>query len=81
MDFIQKIYINRINGNLFWSHYHKWNNHFLQRNATVLVGISIITYIMIVIVGIGKKVIPFSKYEGTTHIYGWQVNFLGILGS
>jgi hypothetical protein len=36
----------------------------------VLVGISVITYIMVVIVRIGKKQIVFGKNIGTAHVDG-----------
>ena len=44
----------------------------------MLIGISIITYIVIIVINIRKKVIIFSKDIGTTHIYGRQSNFFWI---
>ena len=48
----------------------KRNNHFFQRNSTVLIRIFIITHIMIVIVDISQEQVIFCKNIRATHIYG-----------
>ena len=46
---------------------NEWNDHFLQGNPPVLEGVSVITYIVIIVVRVRKKQVVFGKYVGAAH--------------
>ena len=53
---------------MFFAYPNRYNHNFLHRYTTVLIGIFIVAYKMIVPIGICKKHITFCKYERTTHV-------------
>lgn len=54
---------------LFWIQNREWNYHFFQRHSSMLVGISIVTYIVIVIIRIGEEQISLGKNKRAAHVY------------
>ena len=46
----------------------------------MLISISKVTYIMVIIVGIGEEKVSFGKNIRTTHINAWQMKIFRILG-
>ena len=61
-----------------WFQNYKRNYHLLHGDSSMLVCIPIITNIMVVIIGIGKKQVIFGKNVGAANIYIGQKYFLWI---
>jgi hypothetical protein len=42
---------------------YKRNDHFFQRNTSMLEGVSVITYIVVEVIRVSKKLILFNEQE------------------
>ena len=79
MRFYFKSYCFRIlKKKLLWAINGTWNNHFFQRNPSMLIGVFVILYKMIEVVWIRKKQIFFCKNKGTIHANSRKKNIFGI---
>src|SRR5690606_18773663 len=54
----------------------KRNNHFFERNTTMLIGVFVIVHIVIIIVLVCQKIIVFSKNIRTSHVNSRKLNFV-----
>ena len=66
-------------GILFCLQNYKRNDHFLQRNPTMLIGIAVIAYIMVIVIGVSEEKVILGKNKTAAQVYIGQVDVLGIL--
>ena len=50
-----------IHGLGFWLHGDDGDEHFLHRDTSVLEGIFIVLHVVVVVIGVGKEVVPIGE--------------------